>query len=301
MSDEVQMNDAASTMFGAPRWSPDERYDVVFVGVPSDLGGLGHRSPATAPSFLRTTSQLFPLVHDGAGNAKGWFDYSTRTDLLRGVTMADAGDFPVSRASGLRALEPLASVYETLRESASLVVVIGGDHSISHFLAPALHDEGLVWMDAHEDASPKDGPYPHCANVVSYLDELDNVRAIAQYGLRGIVPADRPPVGPRRRLCGSAEEVVETLRSAAVRSAAVSIDVDVFDPSVMPAVGSAMPEGLRSHDVLRVLRSLRQANIAVPFLELAEFAPLSETDVTSALFLVNFLLRAIAVTTCLPT
>lgn len=292
---EIRMNDAGPTMFGAPRWDPDGAYDVVFVGVPTDAGGLGHRSPAAAPAFLRSTSTLFPLTRDAEGVAVGWFDYVWRRDILRGVRMADAGDLPCARGRGLEPLRVLPKVYEALRETTRLLVVLGGDHSIAYFLPPALRGEGLVWLDAHEDASPKQGPLPDCANVVSYLDEVDDLRAIAQVGLRGLVPADRRPPPPKRRICRSADEVVTTLRDAGVSGAAVSVDVDVFDPGVLPAVGSAMPGGMREGDALDVLRAVRRAGLDVPVLELAEFAPISDNDVTSALFLVNFLLRAASI------
>ncbi|WP_394843869.1 arginase family protein [Pendulispora brunnea] len=288
------MIDVAPTMFGAPRWNQDTAYDVVFVGVPTDTGGLGHRSPAAAPGFLRSTSTLFPLMNGRTGGALGWFDYTTRTTLLQGVRMADAGDFPCSRAEGIGQLSALPYVYETLRESTKLLVILGGDHSISYFLGKALDQEGIVWVDAHEDAAGKNGAFPDCANVVSHLDDEDAVQAIAQFGLRGIVPADRREPPAKRRLCASAEDVVSALRAHSVSSTAVTVDVDVFDPSLLPAVGSALPEGLRSTDVLRVVAAVRNAGIRIPVLEVAEFAPVSELDVTSGLFLVNFLLRAIA-------
>lgn len=286
------MRDATPTMFGCPRFDPEQKYDVVFVGVPSDVGGLGHRSPAAAPAFLRSTSTLFPRLMDDAGRARGWFDYETRRTLLEGVRIADAGDFPCERGLGVAGLAPLTGVYGALRDATKLLVILGGDHSIAHFMAESLEDEGIVWLDAHEDAADPHGPYPDCANVVRYIDELASVRAVAQLGLRGIVPNNRVTPPPKRRLCGDVAEAVEHLRTHGVASAAVTIDVDVFDPSSLPAVGSPMPEGLASKDVLALFPALRAAGIGTPILEIVELAPVSESDVVSALFLLNFLLRA---------
>lgn len=291
---EVQMVAAASTMFGCPEWRADGRYDVVFVGVPSDTGGLGVRSPAAAPTFLRTASGLFRGGATKDGRTAGFFDYSAGRVVLEGVRLADAGDLACSRSQGAASLGGLPAVYEALRATTRHLVILGGDHSIAYYLAQSLSGEALVWVDAHEDARGKDGPLPDCANVVNYVDELEGIPAIAQFGLRGLVPAQRPRPPAHRVLCQSVDDVVRALRERAAHAAALSIDVDVLDPSVMPAVGSPMPDGLRPADLLHLIRALRQSEIEIPVIELSEFAPVSDHDITSALVLVNFLLRALA-------
>jgi agmatinase len=292
--DEVTMIDPPATLFGVPRWCPDERYDLVVVGVPSDSGGFGARTPATAPGFLRSLSQLFPARLNGAA-CVGWFDYARQRTLLEGVRMADAGDFVWNRRRGFEQLAALPSVYATLRASTRLLVILGGDHSIAYWLASSLREEGLVWCDAHEDATDKDAPLPHCGNVVSYIDEMANVPLVAQYGLRGLVPAPRRPPPPTRTLCARPSEVVRALAARKLTRTAVSIDVDVLDPSIMPAVGSPMPGGLAVADLEALLTTLREGGVAVPILELVEFAPVSDGDASAALLLVNFLLNAAAI------
>jgi arginase family enzyme len=281
-------------MFGAPRWSHDERYDVVFVGVPSDAGALGWRSAALGPLLLREQSQNFPITLNAHGECVGWHDYVSGRTLLRSVRIADAGDFVYDRRLGAKQLDSLPAVYATLRDSTRLLCILGGDHSITYQLAQALRDEGLLWIDAHEDATARHGPHPHCGNVVSYIDLVPSVTAVVQFGLRGIVPAVRSTPPPQRRQCRSTEEIVAVFRERNVTSIATTIDVDVFDPTLMPAVAAAMPEGLQPADVLRVLGGVAQAGIRISVLELAEFAPLVEADAVPALALVNFLLRGMA-------
>ncbi|MEM9489175.1 MAG: arginase family protein [Myxococcota bacterium] len=289
---EVRINDTGPTMFNLPRWQPDAEYDVVFIGVPSDAGGLGNRSPAAAPSFLRTASALFPTPVS-EGRCQGFYDYTVGQPLLAGARMADAGDLVCDRGAGMAQFEALPAVYATLRETCAQLVILGGDHSLSYFLAHSLDGEGIVWLDAHEDAGPRHDRYPHCANVVSYIDELANIPVIAQYGLRGIVPLRRDTPPDKRVLCHTSEQVVDALRTRDIRSTVLTVDVDVIDPSILPAVGSPMPEGMSPTDLLALLDALLDADIAIPVLELAEFAPISDQDITSGLVLVNFLLRAL--------
>jgi agmatinase len=52
----------------------------------------------------------------------------------------------------------------------------------------------------------------------------------------------------------------------------VSIDVDAFDPSIMPAVGTPEPGGLLWDEVLNLLRAVIRAKRLVG-LDLVELAP----------------------------
>jgi agmatinase len=292
---EVTMVDPPRTMFGVPRWEPQTKYDVVFVGVPTDSGGFGNRTPAAGPGMLRGVSHLFPFRTESDGAPAGWIDFNSRRTILKGIRMADAGDFPWQRRRGAEQFDALPAVYETLRHSARLVVILGGDHSNALSLGKTMHDEGLVWVDAHDDASGPSGAYPHCGNVTSYLEKLPNLPLITQYGVRGLVPATRSPAPQHRVLCAEPQEIVDEFRARGLSRAVVSIDVDVLDPSIMPAVGSMMPGGLQVQDLERLLRELRCGGLDISVLDIAEFAPTSEADTHATLLLTNFFLRAVAI------
>src|SRR4029079_19472079 len=97
------------------------------------------------PPFLRRMSCLFPLRRGDGGRPLGWFDYTDQTKLLEGVRMADAGNVPCQRVRGPAQLDVLPDVYRALRETTRLLVILGGDHSVSYWLAKSLRSEGLVW------------------------------------------------------------------------------------------------------------------------------------------------------------
>lgn len=293
---EVTMTDPPQTYFGVPRWEPDQPYDVVVVGVPSDVGGLGHRTPAAGPGFLRATSGLFPMRLDRQERPTGWYDYVAGRAILEGVRIADAGDFPCPRWAGPEQRAALPSVYETLRDSARLLLILSGDHSVAHALGQVIRaDEGLVWMDAHEDASGQVSAHPHCANVINFLDRMDRVGPISQVGLRGLVTNVRRAPAPKRRLCRTVEEVLAHQKEHGREKAIVSVDVDVLDPTIMPAVGSPMPGGWSYEQLLGALSALRAGGLQIPILEFAEFAPASDQDTSCALALNNAILRALEI------
>lgn len=295
MSREVELA-LQRPLFAAPRWSSDGTYDIVVVGVPNDSGSTsGGRSPATGPGFIREASCLFPMRKDRAGASVGWYDYAHARPRLAGLRLADAGDFVCQRGRGMGQFDELPEVYDVLAATTRLLVVLAGDHSTSYWMAKRLHGEALVWLDAHEDARGKTGPYPDHANVVSYIDEAPGVSRIVQYGLRGLVTNARAQVPPNRRIAQTIAGLVAELDGLQPAGLAVSIDIDVLDPAVCPCVTSPQPEGKTYDDLLAVLRALLTAGHQIRVLELAEFAPRGSDEAVHALGVVNFLLRALSI------
>lgn len=66
----------------------------------------------------------------------------------------------------------------------------------------------------------------------------------------------------------SLEHIVASLR----HNVYVSIDLDVFDPSIMPAVGTPEPGGMQWHEVLNLLRLVAQHKQIIGF-DLVELCP----------------------------
>ncbi len=57
------------------------------------------------------------------------------------------------------------------------------------------------------------------------------------------------------------------------RSVYLTVDLDVFDPSLMPAVGTPEPGGLFWHDVLEIVRTIAAHSNVIAF-DCVELAPL---------------------------
>jgi agmatinase len=64
----------------------------------------------------------------------------------------------------------------------------------------------------------------------------------------------------------------------------ISIDLDVFDPSIMPSVGTPEPGGLGWYEVLRLLRGVARERRVVGFdvMELLPIAHLHAPDFLAA-------------------
>jgi agmatinase len=160
-------------------------------------------------------------------------------------------------------------------------VLLGGEHSISLGAVYALKKKypklSVLQLDAHADLrdSYQQSPYSH-ACVARRISEIC---PLVQAGIRSL----------------SAEEAV-FLRQGAVKSFSadfiaehqdgvkrvcgqlrgdvyITIDLDVFDPAVMPSTGTPEPGGLLWRDVLNLLKEVSRS-CAIRGFDVVELAPL---------------------------
>jgi agmatinase len=72
---------------------------------------------------------------------------------------------------------------------------------------------------------------------------------------------------------GGRADLVERLLGSLADNVYISLDVDVFDPSIMPATGTPEPGGLLWFEILKLLRTVAEKKKIVG-LDLVELAPL---------------------------
>ena len=164
-------------------------------------------------------------------------------------------------------------------------VMLGGEHSLTTGPIQAIHktfgdDFTVLQLDAHADLreSYENTPFSHASvmrRVMKMADitqvgirnissgEMDFVR---KSGHEGIFWARDIAVEPGEAWI---ERVVRSLR----RNVYITIDLDVFDPSIMPAVGTPEPGGLLWYPVLSLLREVVSKRVVVGF-DVVELCPI---------------------------
>lgn len=263
------------------------------MGCPTDLGMYaGGRSAAGGPRALRQASQIYPV--SASGPWPGWHEYATGKTLMAGMTVQDAGDLSVDSLDPQKALDLLPDVIRTLKTHCRLVVLLGGDHSLTYWTAQAFEEGGhsMLMLDAHEDATALGGAMPHAGNFIRYLDQTRRQAVIVQHGLRGLVPADQVAPPPNRVFARQAEEIEVHLARGNARELIVSMDVDVLDPMLLRAVASPSPGGLSPSDVVLAMAAAAASGLSTRLLEIMEFAPETREDPLQAFLLVQLIIRA---------
>ncbi|MEW5820180.1 MAG: agmatinase [Cyanobacteriota bacterium] len=179
-------------------------------------------------------------------------------------------------------------------------VILGGEHSISHggILACQAHspDICILQIDAHSDIRSEfnNDPYNHaCALRHAFNENIP----IIQVGIRAIDKEEHLLIknNPNKIKTFFASktglDIKEVIKSITNTNVYLTIDLDGFDPSVIPAVGTPEPGGLNWYEVINLLETLfKQFNVmAADIVELAPNETSTPSDFTAAKLLYKLL------------
>jgi len=172
-------------------------------------------------------------------------------------------------------------VYNSTKElikSGKFLTFFGGEHSVSIGLIKAHyeHYENLtvLQLDAHTDLRPTyhGSPYNHACAV---YDACQNANLV-QVGIRSADKSEMQYV--KRDQCFLAEEMhgnAEWVEKSLVKmtdNVYLTIDLDVFDASIMPATGTPEPGGMDWNTTIQYLRRVFKEKNIVGF-DIVELAP----------------------------
>jgi len=143
-------------------------------------------------------------------------------------------------------------------------VILGGEHSISFGVVKAMKEKyseiSVLQLDAHADLRNyyQCSPYGH-ASVGRRISELC---PLVQAGVRSISveEADFLKTGIVKQFSADfileeqsgCQKVCENMSGDVY----ITIDIDVLDPSIMPATGTPEPGGIYWKDLLRIIRGV---------------------------------------------
>ena len=260
--------------------------------------------------FASARVALLPVPHEatvsyGGGTRRGpaaiveaslqveLYDEQLRSEPFRaGIHTAEALATP--RDDNARAVEVIAGRFGELMDAGKWVVMLGGEHAITPggVRAAAERHPGLtvVQLDAHADLRQayEGDPNSHACAMARCL-EVAEVRAV---GIRNYcaeearwleagIPGHR--VVHAWEMDGDRwyERILEGLDG---RPVYLTVDVDYFDPAVVPSTGTPEPGGGQWYPTLAFLDALfRRADVvAADVVELAPIDGLHHADFTVA-------------------
>ena len=205
-----------------------------------------------------------------------FYDIETDSEVYKkGIFTAD----PIRASSSsvlLRKTEAAVSGY--LRDN-KLVVSLGGDHSISIGVikAHAKHYRNLsvLHLDAHADSrdSYEGTPYNH-ACVIARAREF--TKTIVSVGIRSMDAPERANVDRKRMFFAhdihDSDNWINKAVSQLTDNVYITIDLDVFDPGIMPSTGTPEPGGLGWYQVMKLLAAVSRSKQIVGF-DVVELCP----------------------------
>ncbi len=174
------------------------------------------------------------------------------------------------------------AVYERTKEllnTGKFLTFFGGEHSISIGIIKAFYEKypdlSVLHLDAHADLRPEylGTPYNHaCA-----LYDASRHTNLVQVGIRSMDASERQFLNCEKTFFACyindnpdwTGQVLQQLHSPVY----ITLDLDVFDPSIMPATGTPEPGGLNWYQVTGLLAAVFE-NFDVIGFDIVELAPI---------------------------
>lgn len=196
--------------------------------------------------------------------------YSTFLDRdLAWVRFEDLSDLEVAPGSAERMVQAVTEQVRSLSDAGIKPVVLGGEHTVSLGVVRALvnkyPDLVILQLDAHADFRDDYlGERLSHATVMRRIAELVPLERIYRFGIRAGTKEELEGSGLKLPLGyeGGMRDVESLFRKIPPQAPLyVTLDLDVFDPSLMPGVGNPEPYGLTYREFIQLIRVLISFNI----------------------------------------
>jgi agmatinase len=256
-----------------------------FCELPDELADLDRAVAAVIPVPYDLTSTWKKGADRGpraileASHHIEWYDIATGRETCR---LGIATEEPVTTDQGPEVLADLVDrrVTEILGRGV-LPVVLGGDHSVSigAIRAAARCGEAVsvLQIDAHADTreSYAGSPFNHACVMARAREWCP----IVQVGIRAVdlpevdrLDEERVVWGHQINGPGAEAEWIDRAVNHLTGEVYVTIDLDGFDPSLVPATGTPEPGGLDWHQVTGLLDRVARTRRVVGF-DVVELLP----------------------------
>ena len=247
--------------------------DFVIFGVPFD-----------STTSYRPGARFGPvLVRQATINLESYIlDYDID---LADVKIADIGDINIVAGNSF---ETMKRIMETIKElkimnPKAIPVMLGGEHSMTYAPVRALKPKSYIVFDAHLDLRNEFGgnPWNH-ACVTRRISELGV--EIAGFGIRSGIREEVEYAKERNiKWIHAREYSLEKFREIVKNMPEpvyISIDIDVFDLSMVPSTGTPEAGGLKFWEIIEALEWLTKEKEVVGF-DIMEVAGTELGDITA--------------------
>ena len=187
-------------------------------------------------------------------------------------------------------------VAEHLRDG-KFIVPIGGEHSITigavEAYANAYNDFYVLQLDAHSDLREEyeGSKYSHAC----VMARIKDMCTVVQVGIRSMDASEKENIKKNieegrvffakdiHNSIHDNKDWIDQVIAKLSRNVYITIDLDVFDPSLLPATGTPEPGGLDWYTVIELLKRVVEERNVVGF-DVVELCPTSKKDSASSAF-----------------
>ena len=259
-------------------------HPLIFCGLPNDPADYARSSTVILPIPFDKTSTWIKGADKGpeaiieASRYLEFYDIETDSEVFKkGIFTVK----PIRAASSSALIKKTDSAVSRYLKDNRLVVTLGGEHSVSIGVikAYAKHykDLSILHLDAHADSrdSYEGSRYNHACVIARIRDFTQNIVSV---GIRSMDVSERSNVNKKKMFFAHEIHDSDKWMQNAVRSLSgsvyITIDLDVFDPGIMPSTGTPEPGGLGWYQVMKLLFAVSKTKRIVGF-DVVELCPSS--------------------------
>jgi agmatinase len=243
---------------------------VVIFGIPYDRSSSFIPGSRFAPSMIRV----------GTENVESYSPYFDK-DVLD-IKIHDAGDLVLSFATIKQTFNQIQQSIAKYVKNKKKFVALGGEHTITVPIISELikyyPDLCLIQFDAHTDTRDEYLGEKFChATVIKRISEFLPQKNIFQLGLRSLV-------GPKQntnQFLFSVENFIPTvIKQIGNKPCYFTLDIDVVDCGLMPAVQTAVPNGINYQELFSSIVKMTGLNFVG--CDIVEYNPLADKNLAYA-------------------
>ncbi|HTZ40171.1 MAG TPA: agmatinase [Syntrophales bacterium] len=252
-----------------PTYASLDRAAFVVVPVPYDLTTTYQGGARKGPSAILEASCNMEL-----------YDEELQTEPFRaGIHTLPPLEAVAAGPEGM--LERVEEEISGILDEEKIPVLLGGEHSVTLGAVRALKKRNprlsVLHLDAHADMrdSYQGTPYSHAC----IGRRMKEICPVVQVGIRSMSAEEAAflrkgsvSVFTAAQLRKDRSWIAKVLRCLS-KQVYVSVDLDAFDPSIMPATGTPEPGGMLWHEVLDLMREVCKRRQVVGF-DIVELAPI---------------------------
>jgi len=241
------------------------RASIVILPVPFDKTSTWIKGADKGPAAIIEASRYLEF-----------YDIETDSEVFKkGIFTAR----PIQSSSSSVLIKKTDSAVSKYLKDNKLVVTLGGEHSISIGIIKsyARHYKNLsvLHLDAHADSreSYEGSRYNHACVIARAREYASNIVSV---GIRSMDVSERSGIDRKKMFfvheIHDSDKWISKAVSRLTDTVYVTIDLDVFDPGIMPSTGTPEPGGLGWYQVLKLLSSVARSKRIVGF-DVVELCP----------------------------
>lgn len=289
---ELNHTPLANKKFGGieDEYASFKKSKVVILGIPYEKTTTYKTGTALGPQAIIEASRYMELFDD---------ELNQETYKI-GIHTMDAPE--VENMAPEAMVERVYSLTQDILKSNKFPVILGGEHSVTigavKAVKEAYPDLSVLQLDAHYDL--RDEYRGSKFNHACVGRRISEMCPLIQAGTRSLSKEEKDFLATQANGKVKSINVYDILDTPLWKDAIsngltnnvyVSIDLDIFDPSMMPAVGTPEPGGMGWYEMLDLLKEISKDKRIVGF-DVVELCPIKDqiaSDFLAAKLVYRFL------------